>query len=128
MPCVNVFGYRRHYGHHHRGGDAAVGAVAGLAGGMMLGTAIAGSGKSKARQAEQVAQKAQQETELLRREQQQEKLFDIKQKMESQQREQMVQQQFHMMQRSQRTINMLILAIVLLFIGLLALGVVIIKK
>jgi len=95
-----------------RGDGAAV--AAGLIGGAMIGTMASQSGRGSRRE----AREAKREVEELRREQQKEKISDIQMKMERQ----------YMMQRSSMTTNLLIVAIVLLFLGLLALTFIVIKR
>ena len=95
-----------------RGDGAAV--AAGLIGGAMIGTMAAQSGRGARRE----AREAKRDVEEVRRERQQEKISDIRRQMERQQ----------IVGTTARTTNLLILAILLLFIGFIVLAAMIFKK
>lgn len=95
-------------------GDTAAGVAAGLIGGAMITGIASQSGRSGRRE----AREAKREVEELRREQQKEKIADIKEEMHKQ----------IIIQQSTRTTNLLILAIVLLFLGLVGLGIIVARK
>jgi Na+/glutamate symporter len=98
LPSMHVFA---------GSGDTAAGAAVGLVGGMMLGRAMDSSGRHAKRDVEQ-----------MRREQQQKEMTTLERRVERQ----------HMIGRSRRTMNLLLFAIILLFLGLVALGVIVLKK
>ena len=103
---------RRHHRRHNHGHSGA-GLAAGLIGGAMLTGIAAQSGNGRASAAEQEAREARREAQAIRREQQKEKIYGIERKMERQ----------YMTQSAGGTLNMLILAIALLFLGLIGLAV-----
>ncbi len=104
-PSVTLFA-----GH----GDAAAGVAAGLIGGAM----ITGIASQSGRRAREEAREAKREVEDIRREQQKDKITDIQRQIEKQQ----------IMHHSSRTVNLLILAIAILFLCLIGLSIIVIRK
>ena len=98
-------------------GDTAAGVAAGLGIGM-LGIAASQSGRGSARRAEEEARRAQDQAAAVRREHQQEKMLQMQRQMERQ----------HMTKQSGRTLNILIFAVVLLFLAVLGLGALLLKR
>ena len=109
MPATSVLA---------RGGDAAAGVAAGLIGGAMITGIASQSGRRRAREAREEAREARREAESVRREQQQGKISDIQRRLERE----------HLMRQSSKTFNLLIFAIILLFLGVIGLAVVVFKK
>jgi Flp pilus assembly protein TadB len=98
-------------------GDAAAGVAAGLIGGAMITGMAAGSGR-RARRAEDEARRAQEKAEAVRQEQQRERIYDVQRQVERQ----------YMTQQAGRTINILVFAILLLFLGFIGLAFMVLKK
>ena len=109
IPSMNLFA---------GSGDAAAGVAAGLIGGAMITGIASQSGRRRSRAAETEAREAKRETQEMRREQQKEKIYGIEQKMARQ----------HMTQKAGKTLNMLILAIAMLFLGIIGLAVMVFRK
>jgi len=99
------------------GGDAAVGVAAGLGIGM-LGIAASRSGSGRARRAEEEARRAQDQSAAVRREHQQTRMMDIQRQMSQQ----------HMTYQSSRTFNILIFAVIFLFLAVLGLAFMLFKQ
>ena len=120
----------RHH-HAHGRGDSGAAAVAGLAGGMILGTAIAGSNQDsgKARRAEDEARRAQDQTEQLRREQQQEKIQQLQREMDKKEMERIKTITEQQPAGPSSTVLYLLMGLVaMLFFAVVALGVIILRK
>jgi hypothetical protein len=106
-----------------RHGDAAL--AAGLIGTAVITSAVVSNSGSRARHAEYEAKRAQDEArmaqdkaESIRTEQQKEKLYDLQRQIERQ----------SSVQESGKIINILIFAVVMLFLGIISLAVIILKK
>ncbi|MCK4517162.1 hypothetical protein KAT92_00160 [Candidatus Babeliales bacterium] len=104
LPCIQVTA---------RSGDAAAGMAAGLMGGALI-SGIASSNRGHSRRAEEEAREARQETARLRQDQQRERVSGI-------------ERQIHRRDTS-TTVNLLIFTVVLLFLGLLTLGTIVLKR
>jgi len=101
---------------HHRHGSTGAGVAAGLIGGTILGTAISRS--SSDRGARREAREAKRDIEDLRREQQQKEIATVQKMIEREQ----------LKQHSQGTVNILLIAIAILFLAVIGLGIAILKK
>lgn len=101
-------------------GDAAAGAALGFMGGAMIAGAASRDSR-RGRRAEEEARRAQEQTTQLRREQQKEKMVELQRELDK-------MQQRHGLQRSSTTVNVLIFTIILLFLGLIGLGIIVLKK
>lgn len=120
----------RHH-HAHGRGDSGAAAVAGLAGGMILGTAIAGSndGSGKARRAEEEARRAQDKTEQLRNEQQQDKLQQLQREMDKKEMERIkVATEQQPTGPSLSILYLLIGLVAMLFFAVVGLGIMVLHK
>ena len=105
LPCINVA--------VAGSGDAAAGMAAGLMGGALI-SGIASSNRGRSRRAEEEAREARQETSQLRQDQQRDRMYGIER---------------HMQRReTSTTVNLLIFTVVLLFLGLLTLGAIVLKR
>jgi Flp pilus assembly protein TadB len=113
---------RHGHHHHHHGGDSGVGVAAGLIGASVVAGAAASSNSSyddsAARSAEFEAKRAQAKAEELRSESMKDRMYDLQRKMEQQQAT----------ESSSNTVNILIAAVVILFIGVATLGVITLRK
>jgi len=94
-------------------GDAAAGMAAGLMGGALI-SGIASSNRGSSRRAEEEAREARQETARLRQDQQRERVYGIEQRIQR--------------RDTSTTVNLLIFTVVLLFLGLLTLGAIVLKR
>lgn len=106
-----------------RHGDAAL--AAGLIGTAVITSAVVSSSSNRSRHAEYEARRAQDEARLaqekaenIRTDQQKDKLYDLQRQIERQ----------YTTQESGRVINILIFAVVMLFLGIISLAVIIMRK
>ena len=99
-----------------RGSGAAI--AAGLIGTAMITSAVASSGRGRARRAEEEAREARQKAEAVQQEQQRDRIYGVQRQ---------VERQFASHQVGQ-TMNIMIFAIILLSLGMLALGIMLFKR
>lgn len=100
-----------------RGGDFAGGMAAGLVTGAIV-TGVATSGSNKSDRAAEEARRAQDKTDQLRQAQEQERVAEMRRELD---RTQMAQQ-------SKSTNMMMIFVIVLMFLGILGLSILVLRK
>jgi Flp pilus assembly protein TadB len=101
-----------------RGSGTGAAIAAGLIGTAMITSAAASSGRGRARRAEEEAREARQKAEAVQQEQQRERIYDVQRQVERQ----------YVSHQASKTMNIMIFAIILLSLGMLALGVMLFKR